>query len=96
MKAWAPTVAELAAYAGRYFSEELETFYEIRVKDGKLVVTHRRMEAATLQPGVKESFTGTGAAANVTFAFERDRSGQVIAFYAGNGRSRDIRFGRVR
>lgn len=96
VKAWAPTVAELAAYAGRYFSEELETFYEIRVKDGKLVVTHRRMEAATLQPGVKESFTGTGAAANVTFAFERDRSGQVIAFYAGNGRSRDIRFGRVR
>jgi CubicO group peptidase (beta-lactamase class C family) len=95
-KPWTPTVAELAAYTGRYFSEELETFYEIKVKDGKLVATHRRMEAATLQPGVKESFTGTGAAANVTFAFERDRSGQVIAFYAGNGRSRDIRFGRVR
>lgn len=92
--AWAPTVAELAAYAGRYFSEELETFYEVTVKDGKLVVTNRRLDATTLQPGAKETFTGTGS--NVTFVFERDRNGQVIAFYAGNGRARDIRFGRVR
>jgi CubicO group peptidase (beta-lactamase class C family) len=96
VKPWAPTAAELAAYAGRYFSEELETFYDLSVKDGKLVITHRRMDAAPLQPGVKDTFTGTGGATNVTLVFERDRNGQVIAFYAGNVRSRDMRFARVR
>jgi len=60
------------------------------------MVSHRRMDAATLNAGAKETFTGTGDAANVTLVFERDRNGQVIAFYAGNGRARDIRFARVR
>jgi CubicO group peptidase (beta-lactamase class C family) len=96
VKAWAPTAAELAAFAGRYFSEELETFYDISVKDGKLIITHRRLDAAPLLPGVKDTFTGTGGAANVTLVFERDRNGQVIAFYAGNVRSRDMRFTRIR
>lgn len=96
VKAWAPTAAELGAYTGRYFSEELETFYDISVKDGKLSIASRRMPAASLTPGVKDTFTGTGGAANVTMVFERDRHGQVIAFYAGNVRARDIRFARVR
>ena len=95
VKAWAPTAIELASYAGRYFSEELETFYDVTVKDGKLMVGHRRMNATVFNPGARETFTGTGDAANVTIAFERDRNGQVIAFYAGNGRARDIRFARV-
>jgi CubicO group peptidase (beta-lactamase class C family) len=93
---WAPTPAELAAYAGRYLSDELETFYELTVKDGRLVATNRRMAAANLTPGAKETFTGNGGLANVTFVFERDRNGQVIAFYAANGRARDIRFARLR
>ncbi|MCE9603121.1 MAG: serine hydrolase [Gemmatimonadetes bacterium] len=95
-KPWAPTVAELAAYAGRYFSEELETFYEISVKDGKLMVANRRTDAGPIVPDAKDAFTGTGGAADVTLVFERDRNGQVIAFYAGNGRARDIRFARAR
>ena len=96
VKAWAPTAIELASYAGRYFSEELEAFYDVTVKDGKLMVGHRRMDATTYNPGAKESFTGTGDAASITLVFERDRNGQVIAFYAGNGRARDVRFARVR
>jgi hypothetical protein len=32
----------------------------------------------------------------MTFVFERDRGGQVIALYAGNGRARDIRFAKQR
>jgi hypothetical protein len=30
-KPWAPTAAELVPYAGGYFSEELETFYDVTV-----------------------------------------------------------------
>ncbi len=95
-QAWAPSAAELASYAGRYFSEELETFYEISIKAGKLTVTNRRLDPLIFVPRSKETFAGTGDAAEITFAFERDRGGQVIALYAGNGRSRDIRFARVR
>ena len=96
VKPWAPTATELASYAGRYFSEELETFYDVTVKDGKLMVGHRRMDATVFTPGAKETFTGTGDVAGVTVVFERDRNGQVIAFYAGNGRARDVRFARLR
>ena len=95
-KPWVPTAAELATFSGRYFSEELETFYDIAVKDGKLVATNRRLGVGSMAPGAKGTFTVTGGAGEVTVVFERDKNGQVIAFYAGNGRTRDVRFARLR
>ncbi len=94
-KPWVPTAAELAAYTGRYFSEELETFYELTVKNGKIVLLNRRIDPVTFTAGARDKFDGTGDAAGNTLVFERDRSGRVIGVYAGNGRSRDIRFARV-
>lgn len=83
---------ELADYAGRFFSDEVETFYDIAVEDGELVMKQRRLDDATLEPGQPDTFSGGG----FTFRFERDRNGQVIGFYLSNGRTRDVRFGRVR
>ena len=82
--------------SGRYFSEELETFYDVAVKDGKLTFVNRRTEPATFAPGIRDQFTGAGGAAGTTIAFERDRNGAVIGFYAGNQRARDIRFAKIR
>ncbi len=93
---WAPTATELAAYAGRYFSDELETFYDVSVKDGKLTVVHRRTEPVPFTSGRRDQFEGTAGAQGTLIAFERDRNGAVIAFYAGNGRARDIRFVKIR
>ena len=90
-KAWVPTPAELAAFSGRYFSEELEAFYTLSVKNGGLVMEHRRLSPARLAPGARDAFSGAGGA----LVFERDKNGQVIAFYLGNGRTRDVRFARV-
>ncbi|MBK8247640.1 MAG: serine hydrolase [Gemmatimonadetes bacterium] len=95
-KPWAPNAAELAKYSGRYFSEELETFYEISVKDGKLTATNRRTGTGSMAPGAKGTFTASGGGGEITLVFEYDKNGQVLAFYAGNGRSRDIRFARMR
>lgn len=95
-KPWMPTAAELTTFTGRYFSEELETFHDITEKGGRLVLAQRRLTPAPLTPRARETFGGTGDFADVTLAFERDRNGQIIAFYASNGRSRDIRFARVR
>ena len=83
---------DLADFAGRYFSDEIETFYDIVAEDGELVMKQRRLDDATLEPGQPDTFSGGG----FTFRFERDRNGQVIGFYLSNGRTRDVRFGRVR
>ena len=88
---WQPTEEDLADYAGRFYSEELETFYTLSVEEGELVMHQRRLGEVTLEPGEEENFTG----GNLTFAFERDRNGEVIGFYLSNVRTRDVRFGRV-
>lgn len=89
---WAPTAEELARFSGRYFSEELETFYTLAVEDTALVLHRRRFEKATLTAEKQDTFSGGG----LTLAFERDRNGQVIGLYGSNGRARDVRFERVR
>lgn len=89
---WKPTPAELDAFAGRYFSEELETFYTLAIEDGALVVRQRRLDEFRLRPGEVDRFTG----GSFTFTFERDRNRRVIGFYLANGRTRDVRFERVR
>ena len=46
-----------------------------------------------IRPGGKDdTFEGR----NLTLSFERDRNGVVTGFYASNGRSRDVRFARMR
>ena len=91
-EAWEPTAEELGDFGGRFFSEELETFYTFTVEDGDLVLHQRRLDRAELEPGEEDQFSGGG----MSFAFERDRNGQVIGVYVSNGRTRDVRFGRVR
>lgn len=90
--AWDPDEETLAAFAGRYFSEELETFYNVDLLDGSLVVTQRRLDDATLTAGAEDEFSGGG----LSLSFERDRNGVVIGFYVANGRTRDVRFERMR
>ena len=89
---WEPTAEDLADFDGRYFSDELETFYTVVVEEEALVVKHRRMEDFRLTAGEEDRFAGGG----FSFVFERDRNGQVIGFYLANGRTRDVRFERVR
>ncbi|NKB87819.1 MAG: serine hydrolase [Acidobacteria bacterium] len=89
---WEPTTEDLADFEGRFFSEELETFYTIVLQEESLVMQHRRLDDANLSPGEEDRFSGGG----LSYTFERDRNGQVIGFYIANGRTRDVRFERVR
>lgn len=93
VEVWKPTVKDLTAFAGRYFSEEIETFYMAVVEDGQLVMHQRRLDVGNLTSSDKDVFTSDGG---MTFSFERDRNKQVIAFYLSNGRTRDVRFERIR
>ena len=58
-----------------------------------LLLRQRSHDDAPLKPATTpETFEGR----TLTLAFERDRNGEVIGFYAANGRTRDVRFARVR
>ena len=89
--AWKPTAADLGKFVGRYFSEELETFYTIALEQDTLVVRNRRLDDAKLTAGETDRFAGGG----LNFSFERDRNQVVIGFYVANGRTRDVRFERI-
>ncbi len=84
---------DLAEFTGRYFSPELETFYELAVEDDALVILHRRFDPAPLSHSEGDEFSGTLPVTDVVF--ERDGQGAVVGFRAGNGRARDIWFERV-
>ncbi|GAB5536847.1 MAG: hypothetical protein Rubg2KO_30960 [Rubricoccaceae bacterium] len=81
---------DLSPYAGRYFSDELETVYTMTVEDGELVATHLRTGSEALQHADGDTFS----AGMITVEFARDASGVVKAFTVDVGRSRGIRFDR--
>jgi CubicO group peptidase (beta-lactamase class C family) len=84
---------DLAAYTGRYYSEELETFYDLSVEKGQLVIRHRRFGPAVLTHTNGDSFSGTLPVSSIVF--KRDAQGNVTGFEAGNGRARGIVFTKV-
>lgn len=84
---------DLSELVGRYFSAELETFYELGIEDDQLTLRHRRFGPLTLHHARDESFTGSFPVATVDFV--RDEQGRVSGLKAGNGRTRDVWFERV-
>jgi CubicO group peptidase (beta-lactamase class C family) len=87
------TSVDLTSFAGRYFSEELETFYDLSVEDGKLVIRHRRFGPVPLTHTNGDSFSGTLPVSQLVFS--RDAEGKITGFEAGNGRARGIVFKKV-
>ncbi len=90
---YAPALSELQKFTGEYFSEELETFYTIVVKDSFLIAEHRNMKDIKLTPTEDDTFSG-----DVFFlgevAFKKDKAGKVNGFTVSNGRTKGIYFQR--
>jgi CubicO group peptidase (beta-lactamase class C family) len=91
MPAVSPTSKELAAYAGTYWSDELETRVELRVRDTMLVIKQRPASEAMLRPTFRDGFTAPEIGSLVFF---RDSKGKVFAFGIWAGRVRNVRFMR--
>lgn len=88
---WRPSPAELARFAGRYESPELETIYAISVADSQLVARHRWHGKMPLAPIGEDAFR---AESGLRLEFERNQVGLVTGFYASLGRTRDVWFGK--
>jgi len=90
-EAFEPTPADLAAYAGEYFSPELETSYRLVVKGETLVAEHSRHEDIPLRPVRKDRFASSLLG---RVRFERDPDGRINGLRASTGRVRNLRFDR--
>ncbi len=91
---WQPSRETLAMYTGKYFSEELETFYTIAIKDSNLVVQHRRMDDVEMIPAKKDTFSGSYPIAEL--AFMRNDKGEIIAFNVSNVRTSGVYFAKFK
>ena len=87
-EAWEPTSDELSVFAGRYYSDEIETFYVMEMGEEQLTLSQRRLDDVELSSTDQDKFSG----GELTLSFERDRNDQVIGFYLSNGRTRGVRF----
>lgn len=89
MAAVSPSPAQLAAYAGSYWSDELESRVTIEVRDTALVVKRRPADQTTLRATFSDAFQGPGLG---TVVFSRDSRGRVNGFGIWAGRVRNVRF----
>ena len=87
------TDEDLLRYAGRYFSEELETFMRIAVEDGALVVHQLGQTPQPLRHVSGDSFSAEVFHLN-EIAFQRAGNGSATAFTVSNGRTRGVLFER--
>ena len=86
----ASAAGELAAFAGDYYSEEVDATYRIAVRDGALVLSTRRLVAQPMVATGPDTFR----AGSMTLHFERAAGGAPTAFTIEAGRVRNIRFQR--
>jgi len=84
---WTPTASDLARYAGRYDSPELETSYALSVDNGTLMLHRRRSAPIALTPTSADSFTAEG----ITYRFVHEK-GRITGFLVDAGRTRNLRF----
>jgi CubicO group peptidase (beta-lactamase class C family) len=88
--AFAPKPAELEAYSGTYYSEEIDTTYTVGVEAGKLMARFRPAQRLALAPVYADAFDSDGD----VIRFTRDGSGRVDGFRVYAGRVRHLRFVR--
>lgn len=78
-------------YIGTYYSEELETSYEIVLEKGQLVTKHQRLDDMTFRPVTQDIFrVNAWFFENATF--ERDVNGRISGFKVDNRRARNNLF----
>jgi NADPH-dependent glutamate synthase beta subunit-like oxidoreductase len=89
--AWEPK--DLETFQGVYWSDELETQYTLKLKDGKLTAEHIRHGSIELTPTMQDQFS-TPEWFMAQVEFQRDAAGRVSGVTLGRGRLTGILFKR--
>jgi Beta-lactamase len=82
--------AKLEEYKGIFYSAELDTKYEVFIRDSSLQVKRPRYDDIKVEPLLKDIFTG-----NFIFRFQRNKKGKIEGFYLSAGRVRNLYFERL-
>jgi hypothetical protein len=82
-----PSPADLARYAGTYYSEELGATYTVAATDTALTLRTRTSPPRTVTPAYGDAFAGFALV-----EFTRDGSGRVTGMLMSTGRTRKVRF----
>jgi CubicO group peptidase (beta-lactamase class C family) len=87
-----PSRAEMDAYAGTYYSEELGATYSVTATDSTLVFKTRwgAVTGATVRPAYGDTFVG-----DLLVSFTRGRGGKVDGVLMSTGRVRNVRFSKT-
>ncbi len=81
----------LAAYEGRYWSEEMQVAFELVVEGEELLAHSLRLPAITLEAGAPDQFSASPVG---TLMFERSGNGRVTGFMVDNDRTKGVWFER--
>jgi CubicO group peptidase (beta-lactamase class C family) len=81
---------QLAEFAGRYYSEELETAIEVVFEGDSLVAHNLRMDPFELSH--RDGLAFSGGFPFATIEFRRAGNGRITGFMASNGRTRNVWF----
>lgn len=86
------TPEEMAQYEGAYYSDEIDSVYNVKLDGGRLILTRKKNAPITLEPAFEDAFV-TGPFFGVA-RFDRDRENRVTGFHLFSGRIRNFKFVR--
>ena len=86
------TSADLTQFASTFYSPELSTYYQIIVKEDKLVVIHPRISDFDLNPLKKDLFSSDGG----LIKFKRNDNNELIGLSVSSGRVRNLWFEKTK
>lgn len=87
-----PKPEELKAYVGKYYSEELDTAYFLRFKNGKIFMRHENPHKKYPRAALKPTFKDRFQIERWKFKFIRSENQNIIGFKVNAGRVRNILF----
>lgn len=90
-KEWTPTDAELASFAGDWYSREADATFKFVTEGDKAFITQRPATRLPLQPLYKDHFSAQG----FVIWFTRDGAGKIDRLHVGASRMRDMPFERA-
>lgn len=89
-----PTADQLAEYAGKYYSPELDVIYTVLVNEGQLLLHQRKYGDAPMQPAFADAFKCAAMNGTLDLLFHR-RDDWVSGFKLSTGNLRNLRFVRL-
>lgn len=88
------TPQQLTAFAGKYYSPELDTTYEIKAQGDKLLFITGNWGSFLLSPRFVDSFANPEEMGSIRFT--RDGRNRVSGFVISSGKVRNLRFDKVK